>query len=215
MTGDGWIQRVNVNEFFEGENIVNKRVSRREFLKISGATTAGMTLGLSAMMPGDARTPAAAPLRIGVIGTGDRGAWEVYILKQTPGTAVMACCDILPKHLENGLEHAAKNAKGYSDYRKLLDDPQVDAVLVCTPQHLHHAMALDCLSAGKDIICPRGAESFQSRESLEQSLSGGLSMDELSSVPGSSPPHPKRRVRENHPHPLQLQSQHQLACAGG
>lgn len=134
---------------------MNKKVSRREFLKISGATTAGMTLGLSAMMPGDARSPAAAPLRIGVIGTGDRGAWEVYILKQTPGTAVVACCDILPKHLQNGLEHAAKHAKAYSDYRKLLDDPQVDAVLICTPQHLHHAMALDCLSAGKDIICQK------------------------------------------------------------
>src|SRR5574342_534521 len=109
---------------------MNKKYSRREFLKIGSATTAGLTLGLGTTMQSDTRVASNDTIQIGVIGTGDRGAWEVYILKQTPGTRVVACCDILPKHLQNGMENAAKNAQGYSDYRKLLDDPKVEAVLI-------------------------------------------------------------------------------------
>jgi len=147
---------------------MNKKYSRREFLKIGSATTAGLTLGLNTTMQSETRVASNDTLQIGVIGTGDRGAWEVYILKQTPGTRVVACCDILPKHLQNGMENAAQNAKGYGDYRKLLDDPNVEAVLIATPQHLHHVMALDCLSAGKDIICQK-TMTLNIREALDLS----------------------------------------------
>lgn len=147
---------------------MNNKLSRREFLKIGGATTAGMTLGLTTMPQSRAQFSSNDTLQIGVIGTGDRGAWEVYILKQTPGTKVVACCDILPKHLQNGLENAAKNAKGYGDYRKLLEDSNVEAVLIATPQHLHYPMALDCLAAGKDIICQK-TMTLNLREALELS----------------------------------------------
>ena len=71
----------------------------------------------------------------------------------------------MPKHLENGLEHAAKDAKGYGEYRKLLEDPNVEAVLIATPQHLHYPMALDCLAAGKDIICQK-TMTLNTREAL-------------------------------------------------
>ena len=70
---------------------MNQRLSRREFLKLGGATAAGMTLGMTTMAPGSAHFTSNDTLQIGVIGTGDRGAWEVYILKQTPGTNVVAC----------------------------------------------------------------------------------------------------------------------------
>ncbi|MGH7491842.1 MAG: Gfo/Idh/MocA family oxidoreductase [bacterium] len=147
---------------------MNQKFSRREFLKIGGAATAGMTLDLATMAQASDQFSSNDTLQIGVIGTGDRGAWEVYILKQTPGTKVVACCDILPKHLQNGLEHAAKNSKGYSDYRELLEDPNVEAVLIATPQHLHYQMALDCLAAGKDIICQK-TMTLNLREALELS----------------------------------------------
>ena len=68
---------------------------------------------------------------------------------------MVACCDTLPSHLENGLKEAVKGAKGYSDYRKLLEDKNIDAVLIATPQHLHYQMAIDALAAGKDIICEK------------------------------------------------------------
>ncbi|MCB0314439.1 MAG: Gfo/Idh/MocA family oxidoreductase, partial [Calditrichaeota bacterium] len=43
----------------------------------------------------------------------------------------------------------------YEDYRKLLENKDLDAVLICTPQHLHYQMALDALAAGKHIICQK------------------------------------------------------------
>ena len=94
-------------------------------------------------------------IKIGVIGTGDRGEWECYILKQTPRIDVVACCDIIPSHLERGLGEAVKGAKGYIDYRELLDQKDLDAVLIATPQHLHYKMAVDAINAGKHIICEK------------------------------------------------------------
>ncbi|MDZ7765951.1 MAG: Gfo/Idh/MocA family oxidoreductase [Melioribacteraceae bacterium] len=92
---------------------------------------------------------------MGVIGTGDRGKWECYILKQTPGIDVVACCDIIPSHLERGLGEAVKGAKGYTDYRKLLEQKDLDAVLIATTAPYAYQMAIDAIKAGKHIICER------------------------------------------------------------
>ena len=128
-------------------------MKRRKFLKMSATATAGLPIALSATNLN--LSGAGESVRIGVIGTGDRGEWECYILKETPGIDVVACCDILPKHLANGLKEAMPGAKGYDDYLKLLEDKNIDAVLIATPQHLHYQMVLDALDAGKDIICEK------------------------------------------------------------
>ncbi|MCB0276392.1 MAG: Gfo/Idh/MocA family oxidoreductase [Calditrichaeota bacterium] len=129
--------------------------SRRKFIR-TGAAALG-SLALSAQLKGqDHKTVSANDtLNIGVIGTGDRGAYEAWILHNTPGIRVTACCDILPDHLRAGLEGSNPAAKGYRDYRDLLGQKELDAVLICTPQHLHYAMALDALDAHKHIICQK------------------------------------------------------------
>lgn len=130
-----------------------KLMKRREFIKTGAILTAGIPLGLGAAPW--SQNGSSKPITIGVIGTGDRGAYEAYILKETPGIKVVACCDIIPKHLENGLIEADKGAKGYTDYKKLLQHKNLDAVLICTPQHLHYQMALDAIAAKKHIICQK------------------------------------------------------------
>lgn len=128
-------------------------MTRRHFVKLGAAATAGMSMGMGAFSQKD--TGPNDTLQIGVIGTGDRGAWETEILQATPGIRVTACCDIYPPHLQNGLQYAEKKAKAFADYRKLLENQELDAVLICTPQHLHYQMALDALDAGKHIICQK------------------------------------------------------------
>lgn len=64
---------------------------------------------------------------------------------------LVACCDINPDNLAAGMKLAAKGAKAYTDYRKLLDDKNVNAVIIATPLYLHYPMAVDALSAGKHI----------------------------------------------------------------
>jgi predicted dehydrogenase len=130
-----------------------KKIKRRDFIKMGAIASVGIPMGLSANHLVKQNTK--NPVRIGVIGTGDRGAWETYILKVTPGIDVVACCDIIPKHLQNGLNEAGEGARGYTDYKELLKQKDIDAVLICTPQHLHYQMAIDAIAAKKHIICQK------------------------------------------------------------
>ncbi|MFZ0391908.1 MAG: Gfo/Idh/MocA family oxidoreductase [Calditrichia bacterium] len=129
-------------------------MNRRKFISLSTAAAAGLTLG----MPGFARKAngsAADALNLGIIGTGDRGEWIVYILKDIPGIRVTACCDILPAHLAGGLKQAEPGAKGYEEYRKMLENKDLDGIIVATPLHLHYQMARDALEAGKHVFCEK------------------------------------------------------------
>ena len=66
-----------------------------------------------------------------------------------------AVSDIIPFRLENGLKHASEGAKGYEDYRKLLEESDVDAVIVSVPYALHDDILKDVISAEKHIYCEK------------------------------------------------------------
>lgn len=130
-------------------------INRRKFIKLGAAATAAVPFSMSIANFNNGIVLRNGTIRIGVIGTGDRGEWECYILKETPGIDVVACCDIIPKHLEMGLSQAVENAKGYTDYRKLLEQKDIDAVLIATPQNLHYKMAIDAIKFNKHVICEK------------------------------------------------------------
>ncbi|MCB0284665.1 MAG: Gfo/Idh/MocA family oxidoreductase [Calditrichaeota bacterium] len=132
---------------------MTKYIKRREFIKMGALASVGIPMGFSTGQV--LKNTSTKTIRMGVIGTGDRGAWEIYIMKATPGIDVVACCDIIPMHLQNGLNEAAEGARGYTDYKELLSQKDIDAVLICTPQHLHYQMALDAIAAKKHIICQK------------------------------------------------------------
>lgn len=90
------------------------------------------------------------PVRLGVIGSGGRGTFVMTVFQKDPSLRVTAICDVFEPNLENALSKAP-GAVAYRDYRKLLDDPNVDAVLIATPEHWHHRQVLDAIAAGKDI----------------------------------------------------------------
>ena len=94
-------------------------------------------------------------LKVGVIGTGDRGTGLSYLINQIDGIEVTAVSDIIPFRLENGLKHASEGAKGYEDYRKLLEESDVDAVIVSVPYALHDDILKDVISAEKHIYCEK------------------------------------------------------------
>ncbi len=124
---------------------------RRTFIKHTTLATAGMAAGLRT-----GRTYAATEnIQIGVIGTGSRGAYEVALLREVAGARVVACCDILAGHLEDGLREAGKDASGYEDYREILARKDIDAVIIATPLYLHYPMAVAALKAGKHVYCEK------------------------------------------------------------
>lgn len=111
-------------------------------------------------------------INIGVIGTGDRGGGLIPILNQIEGVNVTACCDVLPFRLENGLAKAGNNPKAYIDYRKLLDNKDIDAVLIATPFNTHSQIAMDSIDAGKHVYSEKTmAKGYSGINSLVQKAS--------------------------------------------
>jgi predicted dehydrogenase len=131
-----------------------KKIPRRKFLQYGGIAVSAAAMGKVYGSPAR-KISANDTIALGIIGTGSRGSGIAAELQQVPDFKLMACCDILPDHLEKGLSYASKEAKGYEDYRRLLDDPSLDAVVISTPLYLHHPMVVDAISAGKHIYCEK------------------------------------------------------------
>ncbi len=89
-------------------------------------------------------------IRAGVIGAGGRGRYLIGQFKEA-GAEVAAVCDVYQPNLEAGLKEASTGAVSFRDYRKLLDDKGLNAVVVATPDHWHAQMVIDAVEAGKDV----------------------------------------------------------------
>jgi predicted dehydrogenase len=91
-------------------------------------------------------------VRCGVIGVGNWGREIIATLSRLKTAQVVAVSDTYPASLKRGI-NAAPNAKGLEDYRKMLDDKEVQAVIVATPTHQHRDIVLAALQAGKHVYC--------------------------------------------------------------
>ena len=129
-------------------------INRRRFLQTAGTAAAIAAAGPALV---GAAEPPSDPVRIAHIGTGVRG-WD--LIKYTgshKGAKVVAVCDVYKPHLQRGLD-ASNNpeVKAVTDYRDVLADPQVEAVVIATPDHWHEQMLIDAVNAGKDVYCEKG-----------------------------------------------------------
>ena len=130
-------------------------MQRRKFIRKSGLLSAGFLTGTSVAWSANNYSSSNNLINIGVIGTGDRGGGMIPLINQVEGINVTACCDVLPFRLEEGLSKVNGKSKAYEDYRKLLDNKDVDAVLIATPFNTHSKIAIDALDAGKHVYCEK------------------------------------------------------------
>jgi len=117
--------------------------SRRNFIGRVATGLAGSLAASSALGANDR-------IRIGIIGPGDRGK---EILRQALALENVECigaADVYTRRIEEA-KAIAPNAKTYLDYRRLLEDKDIDAVLIATPQHLHADCFTAALDAGKHV----------------------------------------------------------------
>jgi len=82
---------------------------------------------------------------IGLIGTGNMRAFMRH------GCEVAAVCDVYQPNLEKGVQAAGGNAKGVKDFREVLNNKDIDAVIIGTPDHWHPLPMVEACKAGKDI----------------------------------------------------------------
>jgi len=90
-------------------------------------------------------------LRCGVIGTGAFGIDHLNSLLHCPRAAAVAIAESNPDRAKDAADRF-KIARSYSDYRDLLDQPDIDAVTIATPNHLHARIAIDALQARKHVL---------------------------------------------------------------
>jgi predicted dehydrogenase len=93
-------------------------------------------------------------LVVGVIGSGGRGTAVMKIFQSHAEVKVGAICDVYEPNLEQAISAAVKGGsqpKAYRNYKDLLADKDIQAVLIATPEHWHYQMVIDAIAAGKDI----------------------------------------------------------------
>lgn len=148
-------------------------MQRRGFIVKSGLVSTGLLAGTSGLMAATTAFGANDRINIGVIGTGSRGGGMIPLLNQIDGLDVTACCDVLPFRLGEGVDKTEKQVEAYTEYQKLLDNKDIDAVLIATPFNTHSKIAIDALDAGKHVYCEKTmAKGLSGIEALVQKASG-------------------------------------------
>jgi predicted dehydrogenase len=95
-------------------------------------------------------------LRVGLIGAGDRGTELLHQARTVPNLEIAAFADVVPARLDRA-KSAVPSASIYADWRKVLDDKSVHAVIIATPQHLHAEHFIAALDAGKHVYLEKTA----------------------------------------------------------
>lgn len=134
----------------------NSVITRRDFLRKLGIVGAGALAVTSPWLSAfsEVNETKNEKCRIGMIGPGSRGQFLLGFLSQNPKAEIVALADIYQPSLDLALKIVPK-AKTYKDYRRLLEDKSIEAVIVTTPLHTHCQIVLDAFAAGKHVYCEK------------------------------------------------------------
>jgi predicted dehydrogenase len=151
---------------------MQEKSTRRTFL---GSSLAGVAAAsLSARPVPTARVLGANDrIRIGIIGAGSRGQEDLKDAIAVPNVECVAMADVYTRRHDE-VKRFVPNVEAYTDYRKLLDRKDIDAVIVATPLHLHAIDFLATLQAGKDLYSEKTMtwsiqEALQCRDAARKS----------------------------------------------
>ncbi len=127
-------------------------INRREFIRKSGLSA----LGLAAFPSFLRKVAPSDRLRIAHIGLGGMGNNHLKWFADLPEVEIVALCDVDEDHLNASLKtlqtkQPNTQAKGYTDFRYLLDRKDIDAITCATPDHWHAQIAIMAFEAGKDV----------------------------------------------------------------
>jgi len=135
-------------------------ITRRHFTGAAGVAT---TLGYSRILGANDR------VRVGYIGLGNRGDQVHEGFLEYGDNVTAAVCDLRQDYMDFAAKKSRATPKKYTDYRKLLEDKGVDAVVIATPDHWHALMFIDACEAGKDVYVekPLSLTVFEGRKMVE------------------------------------------------
>ena len=123
-------------------------ISRRGFLGTSAAV--GVAVATHQAVAADTESSPNDKIHVGIIGCNGMGRGNLNNCARHKDVAVTAACDVWQARLDS-VKNQFPEATGYADYRELLADDNVDAVIIATPPHWHALIAVEAAKAGKDI----------------------------------------------------------------
>jgi hypothetical protein len=141
-----------------------KNLTRRDFLARTAAAGAGIALPylVPSAALGQAGTVAPSErITLGMIGTGSHGRdMNLRTFLTLKDAQVIALCDVDRNHSQIAKEMVSKqygntDCAVYSDFREVLARPDIDAVMISTPDHWHVPIAIAAAQAGKDVECEK------------------------------------------------------------
>ena len=145
-------------------------LTRRRFLSRTAAATSALAFPWPLPASAFAAEGAIAPsnrINAAVIGVGAMGSGHMHRLASDANFQLVAVCDVDRKRREDAREtvdatYAATapganqpGCKAYNDYREVLARPDIDAVVIATPDHWHSLQSIDAARAGKDVYCEK------------------------------------------------------------
>ncbi len=135
-----------------------KKINRRSFLKQTAAV-AGTAIVAPMIIPQSA-FGANNRITFGIIGMGDRGSQLANSLSRIKNTQIVALCDVRGDALkqrqqEFKTQYGLTDTVATQDFRKIMTDPSIDAVIIASPENWHALMSIDAMKNGKDVFCEK------------------------------------------------------------
>jgi predicted dehydrogenase len=135
----------------------SRALSRRQFISTAALAVAGPTLLSDCVFGQEIRPAPSERITMGMIGVGWQGGANMGNFLNNAMCQVVAVCDLDRKHLDDAVNavngrYKNQDCKAYHDYRELLARPDIDAVMIATPDHWHALPAIEAAQRGKDIF---------------------------------------------------------------
>jgi predicted dehydrogenase len=138
--------------------------SRRKFIKNLSGSVAAISVGkevaandhtIKRKLISATTVSSNDKIRIGLIGAGIIGHYDTDTALKVDGVELAAVCDLYTGRLDRAKEKWGNAIFTTRDYRELLAKKDIDAVLICTPDHWHQKIAVDAMNAGKHVYCEK------------------------------------------------------------
>jgi len=144
----------------------NSEPSRRGFLKKLGTAGAAVALG-SNVFARDSKSglftylkransvSANDHINFALIGAGGQGSSDTQTALQIPGVKLVAVCDLYDGRLADAKKRWGNDLFTTKSYKEILNRPDIDAVIIGTPDHWHQQISIDAMHAGKHVYCEK------------------------------------------------------------
>ncbi len=133
--------------------------SRRKFLKTTAASAATFQIVPRHVIGGPGQQAPSETYGTALIGCGGRGPGTHSTMCRGLNTKLVAACDV-QKNRAEGFAKKSPDAKIYTDFRRCLENPDIDLVAIATPPHWHALISIAAAEAGKDVLCEKPMTRF-------------------------------------------------------